>query len=156
MPVMWRRGARTWVLVWALAAGACSTQSASTADAKSDRPPAGSAQSTQSVPPGGYEGFLEVVSCDILSGWAWSPSQPANPLTIDLYDGDRLLTTVSADIFRQDLMDTGKGDGRHQFSQRTPVGIRDGQPHAIRALVKGTSFTLPRLEGAPVSIMCEP
>src|SRR6516165_3759224 len=75
MPVMWRRGARTWVLVWALAAGACSTQSASTADAKSDRPPAGSAQRTQSVPPSGYEGFLEVVSCDILSGWAWSPSQ---------------------------------------------------------------------------------
>jgi len=145
-----------WVLVLTIVAGACTGQAPPAGDSKPDRAPAESTPSTQSEPPGGYEGFLEVVSCDVLSGWVWTPSQPDSRPTVELYDGGRLLTTVSADQFRQDLLDAQKGDGRHQFKQTTPVGIRDGQPHSIRALVKGTSFTLPRLETVHPSMTCEP
>jgi hypothetical protein len=151
-----RHQAMMWVLLLSFVAGACSTQSAPGGDAKSDPSAAGSPAGTQAQPPGGYEGFLEVVNCDVLGGWAWAPSQPAGRLTIELYDGDRLLTTASADQFRQDLLDGRKGDGRYEFRQSTPLEIRDGRPHSIRALVKGTSFTLQRLEGAPLSITCQP
>lgn len=106
------------------------------------------------MPPGSYEGFLDTVSCDRLSGWAWTPSQPAKPLTIELYDGDRLLTTTSADGSRQDLLDAGKGNGRHGFVQATPLEIKDGRPHSMRAVVKGTSFVLPPSADAPASITC--
>src|SRR4029434_924195 len=111
---------------------------------------------TQSKPSAAYEGFLEMVACDSVSGWAWDASQPVAALTIDLYDGDRLVPTTSAELFRQDLWDAGKGNGRHQFIQATPSEVKNGQPHSIRATVKGTSFTLPRLEGVPSSITCKP
>lgn len=161
VPVMRWQVAMTWTLVLTLVAGGCSTQSPPAGDGNSDRsqPSAssvGSPPSTPSKPAGAYEGFLETVSCDSLSGWAWDMSQPESPLMIDLYDGDRLVATTSAELFRQDLLEARKGNGRHQFIQPTPSEIKNGQPHSLRALVKGTSFTLPRLEGAPSSIACEP
>ena len=156
MRVMWQQAAMIWGLLLTLVAGACSTQSPQAGDANADGSPAESTASRQSVPPGGYEGFLEMVTCDVLRGWAWAPSQPESPLTIVLYDGDRLLATASADVFRQDLLDARKGNGRHGFIQKTPLEIRDGQPHAIRARVQGTSFTLTRLAEAPLAITCEP
>lgn len=154
MPVMRRQAAMMWILVLTLGAGACSKQSPPAGDGNSDRSQPGSTTSAQSALPGGYEGFLETVSCDSVSGWVWAPSQPGSPLTIDLYDGDRLLATTSAELFRQDLLDARKGNGRHQFIQATPSEVKNGQPHSIRAIVKGTSFTLPRLDGAPSSITC--
>ena len=112
-------------------------------------------RSTQSAPPGAYEGFLDSVSCDRLRGWAWTPSQPASSLTIDLYDGDRLLATTNADHLREDLREVGKGDGRHGFEHPIPLAIKDGKPHSIRAVVKDTSFVLPSA-GAPSSVTCVP
>jgi len=155
---MWQQAAMSMMrgLLLTLIAGACSTQSPPAGDAKTDRSPVESTPSRQSEPPGGYEGFLEMVTCDVLSGWAWAPSQPETPLKIDLYDGDRLLATTSAELFRQDLLDGRKGNGRHQFIQKTPPAIRDGQLHSIRARVQGTSFTLPRLDDTPPSITCQP
>ena len=143
-----------WGLVSILVAGACSKELPSAGDEKPDRSQPGSRPSTQSVPPGSYEGFLDAVSCDGLGGWAWTPSQPGRPLTIDFYDGDRLLATTSADLLRQDLREVGKGDGRHGFVQAIPPEINDGKPHSIRAVVKGTSFALPSAAGVPSSVTC--
>jgi hypothetical protein len=105
-------------------------------------------------PFGGYEGYLEEMSCDRLRGWAWDPSQPNRPLSIELYDADRLLKTTVASQFRQDLLDARKGDGRHLFVETPPAAVRDGKPHAIRAVVQGTSFTLKPLAETPLSVTC--
>jgi hypothetical protein len=156
VPVMRWQAVMMWILVLTLAEGACSKQSPPAGDGNSDRSQQGSTPSAQSALPGGYEGFLEMVSCDVLSGWVWAPSQPDSPLTIELYDGDRLLATTSAQLLRQDLLEVRKGNGRHQFIQATPPEVKNGQPHSIRAIVKGTSFTLPQLEGVPSSITCKP
>jgi hypothetical protein len=106
------------------------------------------------VPAGSYEGFLDAVSCVGVGGWAWTSSQPERPLTIDLYDGARLLATTSADKLRLDLLDAGKGNGRHGFVQAIPLEIRDGKPHSIRAVVKDTSVVLPPWGGTPSSVTC--
>jgi len=143
-----------WILVSILVAGACSKEFPAAGDESPDRLQSGSRQSTQSVPPGSYEGFLDAVSCDGLGGWAWTPSQPGRPLTIDLYDGDRLLATTRADQLRQDLREVGKGNGRHGFVQAIPLEIKDGKPHSIRAVVKGASFALQSAAGVPSSITC--
>jgi len=115
---------------------------------------AGSTPNTQSKPSGGFEGFLEKASCDFISGWVWDTSQPGAALTIDLYDGDRRLATTVADRFRQDLVNARKGNGCHVFVEATPPEIKDGKPHSIRAVVKGTSFTLTPLADTPSSITC--
>jgi len=100
------------------------------------------------------EGFLETVSCDSISGWAWDAAQPGGAVRIDLYDGERRLATTVAERFRQDLLHARKGNGCHVFAEPTPREIKDGKPHSIRAVVKGTSFTLPPLATAPSSITC--
>ena len=84
----------------------------------------------------------------------WDTSQPGAALTIDLYDGDRRLATTVADRFRQDLVNARKGNGCHVFVEATPPEINDGKPHSIRAVVKGTSFTLTPLADTPSSITC--
>jgi len=94
------------------------------------------------------------MSCDQLRGWAWDSSQPNQPLSIELYDADRLLKTTVAGGFRQDLLDARKGNGRHLFIEASPPAIKDGKPHAIRAVVKGADFTLRPLAKAPSSITC--
>jgi hypothetical protein len=110
--------------------------------------------SVQSRPPGGYEGFLDKVSCDFISGWVWDTSQPGAALTVDLYEGDRRLATSVADRFRPDLWNARKGSGCHAFVEATPPEIKDGRPHSIRAVAKGTSFRLGPLPDTPSSITC--
>jgi hypothetical protein len=154
VPLKRRQAGLMWILVSILVAAACSKQSPPAGEEKVDRSQPGPAVSTQAEPPGGYEGFLETVSCDQLKGWAWTPSQPERPLTIDLYDGDRLLATARADQFRQDLADAKKGDGRHMFVQATPLEIKDGKPHSIHAVVKSAGFTLTPLADTRSSITC--
>jgi hypothetical protein len=150
-----RQAAMMWILASILVAVACSKESPA-GNEKSDPSQAGSRPSAQSVPPGSYEGFLDGVSCAGISGWAWTSSQPEMPLSINLYDGDRLLVTTSADRLRQDLLDAGKGNGRHAFLQAIPLEIRDGKPHSIRAVVKDTSVVLAPWGGTPSSVTCAP
>ena len=147
------------VLILTLVAGACSRQQSPSGDGASDRPQpavaqAGSTPSSSAQASAAHEGFLDQVSCQAISGWAWVPSEPDRPLTIELYDGDRLLKTTLADQYRKDLADARKGNGRHLFIEALPPEIKDGKPHSIRAVVKGTSYALRPLADAPSSITC--
>jgi hypothetical protein len=149
----------------AFAAG-CSEQSSKAAEGSADRAPAAAAQpsspagspATQPGSPhaGGYEGFIDEVSCQIVRGWAWDPSRPDAALTIELYDGDRLLKSVVADQLRPDLLDGGKGNGRHVFREAAPIELRDGKPHTLRAVIKGTSYELKPSAGTSASVTCAP
>lgn len=100
------------------------------------------------------EGFFELVACDFLSGWAWDPSRADTPLTVELYDGPRLLVTLLADQFRQDLLDARKGNGRHAFTIATPRDITDGKPHEISARADRGTIALTHLAHAPHSLTC--
>ena len=55
------------------------------------------------------------------TGWAWDPSRPATPITLQLVNGDQILSTVLADKRRIDLVQKGKGDGQHAF-KRVHIG----------------------------------
>jgi hypothetical protein len=145
-------------------AAACSEQSSKAAEGAADRAPAAAAPAPAQpgAPPaasaqaGGYEGFIDEVTCQLVRGWAWDSSRPNEPLTIELYDGDRLLKTVVADQLRPDLVDGGKGNGRHVFREATPLELKDGKMHTVRAVVKGANYELKPSAGMSAVVTCAP
>lgn len=91
-------------------------------------------------------GTLDVVNQNFIEGWVWNRDQPNETVKVDLFDGTTLLGTVPADIFRKDLLKNGIGDGKHSFKYPTPVTLKDGKPHTIRAVISGAKT---ELRGSP-------
>lgn len=138
-----------------LAVAGCSEQTSKASEPQAGAG-AGSAASAggAATTGGGYEGFIDEVSCQVVRGWAWNPAQPDAALTIELYDGDRLLKTIVADQFRPDLRDGGKGNGRHVFHEQAPAELRDGKQHAIRAVIKDAGIALKPSAGVSATVTC--
>lgn len=88
--------------------------------------------------PATYEGYHDITNCIGVMGWALDMSRPEEPIKVDIYDGDKLLATVSADQFRQDLLDHKKGNGKHSFIYPFPSQLKDGKPHVLRMKFAGT------------------
>lgn len=148
------RSISTFVLAVALGlfAAGCSEQAPKAADA----PPASAPASPPASQAGGYEGFLDEVSCEVVRGWAWDPSRPDAPVTVELYDGNRLLMTIAADQLRPDLVDLGKGNGKHMFREAAPKEFKDGKPHSVRLVIKGTTHELKPSAGTSATVTCAP
>lgn len=98
-----------------------------------------------------YEGFHEATDCDSIKGWSWNVRHPNESIRIALYDGDTLIATVSANLFRKDLLDAGKGNGAHAFAFSIPPVLKDGRPHEIRAKIADTEIWL---TGTPKAFRC--
>lgn len=88
------------------------------------------------------EGVHDITNCNGIIGWAWDRNHPDNPVKVDIFVGERLLATVTAGDFRQDLLDAGIGDGRHNFMYPVPPQLKDGKPHVIRMKFAGTNVEL--------------
>lgn len=89
-----------------------------------------------------YEGFHDITNCGAILGWVRNLKQPETPVKVDLYDGDALLTTVTADQPRADLAKAGKGSGNFGFMYPVPQQLKDGKPHTIRMTISGTQLHL--------------
>jgi hypothetical protein len=87
-------------------------------------------------------GSLDGADAEGISGWAWDKAAPNEPITVDLFDGDKLLATVRADQPRADLAAAGKGNGRHGFLYPMPAALKDGKVHTIRAVTHRTGIEL--------------
>ena len=99
-----------------------------------------------------YEGRLEHVGCDVISGWAWNASDPSGQSRIRISnDGEPLVTLVAARP-RPDLKAAGKGDGAHAFVSNLPAALKDGRPHSIAAKANDSEFELPN---SPQHITCK-
>ena len=119
----------------------------------------GTAQDLSSTPrtiqctgaPPVYAGVHEVANCNVISGWAWDQNDPNSPINVAIYADNLLIATVLAIQFRQDLVDSGIGNGFHAFSFNVPASLKNGQPHSIRVRFSGTSSNL---SSTPRSITC--
>lgn len=96
------------------------------------------------------EGELEKASCEEVVGWAWDAHAPDAALRLDIIVDAVRLDTVTADLLRQDLADTGKGNGAHAFVFVPPATLRDGQTHSIAVAMAGTGIRL----GGAKDIVC--
>jgi hypothetical protein len=103
--------------------------------------------------PPDYGGFHDVADCEKVYGWAWDKNQPDATLNVEIYDGNTLIATVPADIFREDLSSAGIGDGEHGFAYQLPPSLKDGRSHSIRVKIAGSNFDL---KNTPKSLTCKP
>jgi hypothetical protein len=99
-----------------------------------------SAAATSALAP--YAGFLEAAHNAAIIGWAFDRNRPDEPVSVTILDGDKVLTSVQADVFRKDLLDGKIGTGKHGFAVPMPASLKDGKPHEIHAVVSGTNVEL--------------
>jgi hypothetical protein len=104
----------------------------------------------QNVQPA-FDGLFEKLDCGTISGWAWDRNQPNIPVKVDVYVDGKAVATITANQFRQDLLNTGFGNGSHGFTYSTPADLRDGKPHAISVRHWGTTTDL-RNSPRPITI----
>jgi hypothetical protein len=92
------------------------------------------------------EGELENANCASVKGWAWDDAQPNAHIKVDIYNGSSKVRTITAKIFRQDLLDEGKGSGEHGFVYNFGAELRNGKSHKISVKFNGTTT---QLTGSP-------
>jgi hypothetical protein len=95
-----------------------------------------------------YQGYQDYTNCTAVGGWAWDANQPNTPINVTIYDGGTALATITANQYRQDLVNAGIGNGYHGFTYNfsTLTGT-----HSIKVMPASSSFTL---VGGPASITC--
>lgn len=60
-------------------------------------------------------GSLDIVDRTTIAGWAWQPEAPDLGIDVHIYVNGLLVAVARSDIFREDLLIAGKGNGRHGF-----------------------------------------
>jgi hypothetical protein len=97
-----------------------------------------------------FEGSFDILEVVSLDGWAWDAARPNVAIKVEIYDGVRLLATVTAEGFRADLKSAGKGNGKHAFDYLLPLTLRDGRSHTISVRYADTRSQLP---GSPRTLL---
>jgi hypothetical protein len=59
---------------------------------------------------------VDVVTADMISGWACNTINPKEPCLVQIKDGDKVLATTKAATLREDLVAAGVGNGCHGFT----------------------------------------
>lgn len=98
-----------------------------------------------------YEGYQDSLDCSTTFGWAWDRNNPNGAIAVDIYDGATFLGSASANQFRQDLLNAGKGNGYHGFTFSLPSSIRNGASHSVSVKYGGTTTLLGT---SPKSVTC--
>lgn len=84
-----------------------------------------------------------VDACDAISlrGWVIDDNSP-DSVEVDIFVDNELITQVTANIFRQDLLDAGIGDGKCGFNGVIPDYLFDNLEHQIDIKEKLTGWSL--------------
>jgi hypothetical protein len=104
-------------------------------------PPLAKASESVAAKPA-YEGNFEQATERALVGWAWDPSRPDAPITIDVFDGTNKVASAPADQFRADLRAAEKGNGKHGFLLPFPPQLQDGKEHTLSIRPAGSDAAL--------------
>lgn len=73
---------------------------------------------------------LEGVFDGVLRGWALNENG-GEPLDLSLLADGQFVGRCAADRFRSDLVQLGRGDGKHGFEYILPIELHDGAKHAF-------------------------
>ena len=93
-------------------------------------------------------GFIDVVSCNEIAGWAWDPKTPDQPIDVEFYamdeDGsERLLGRVTASRPRQDLVAALGDNGEHGYAFPSSNLVHDNRPIRLKARAINSVADLP-------------
>src|SRR5437870_504283 len=72
-----------------------------------------------------YQGRHDGAGCNTIQGWAWDANNPSSTVNVDIYDGNTLIATAPANMYREDLLNA-LGSPNHGFSFYTPTSLKNG------------------------------
>ena len=84
-----------------------------------------------------------------VEGWAMNTETPTEPVTVEIFDGEHLLGSAVAFMFRPDLLAAGIGTGNHYFKFTLPEIVFDGHVHVVFAPAAGSTENL---SNSPISV----
>jgi hypothetical protein len=92
------------------------------------------------------EGFVDGCVAGEIRGWALAPGEPGRRVHVVALCEGRVVAEALADLSRLDLLQDGRGDGRHGFRLRLPPELLDGTARTVRveAVVAGARERLLR------------
>ncbi|QWR78266.1 radical SAM protein [Candidatus Magnetomonas plexicatena] len=98
-----------------------------------------------------FDGCIEGFDKTGFSGWAYNKKSPDTPVNIEIYDETTQtnIATISADIYRKDLEESGIGNGCHAFHFYFPEYMADNKTHTISVKINNTDYFL---KNSPFSI----
>jgi hypothetical protein len=111
----------------------------------------GSPKSVTCALPASYGGGFDFLSCATIKGWAWNKNYPDQALTVEIMEGNTVITTVLANKYREDIKTKGFGTGIYGFEISLPASLKDGAAHILSVRVKGTTYIVP---GSPRTVTC--
>jgi len=62
-----------------------------------------------------YEGFVDFASQTEIRGWVFDNSTPDAPVKVEILVDGTVIASNLANVFRGDLLELGKGNGKHGF-----------------------------------------
>jgi subtilisin family serine protease len=98
-----------------------------------------------------YEGFVDFASCDSITGWAADRARLNTSITVGIYDGSTLVTSVLANNLRSDVGSYLGDNGLHGFAIPTPSRFKDGGTHTLRVRFESSTADL---FGSPQTLAC--
>jgi hypothetical protein len=99
------------------------------------------------------EGYVDILNCSTISGWAADKSKLNTPISVSFYKDGVKFKSVVADKYRSDVGAYLSDNGQHGFSIKTPLALKDGKRHRI-AVKYGSSGI--HLKYSPQYITCNP
>lgn len=96
--------------------------------------------------PGDIQGQVDLIDGERVAGWAYDAASPGRRLLVQVSSGSMVEVTV-ANIERQDLIDAGKGDGRHGFEVRFNTTSNLSDVVHIKVVATGLDLT-----GSPAQV----
>lgn len=83
-----------------------------------------------------YIGTLDEIDGLIVRGWAYNKNNPEERVEVVVLVDSKPVAEVVADQYREDLKQSGIGDGKHAFSIKLPHEIGDGKKHKFVIVTK--------------------
>jgi len=98
-----------------------------------------------------YVGYVDAANCNQIAGWAADRNRLNTSITVGIYDGSTLITTVTASGSRPDVGAFLGDNGLHGFSITTPAALQTGTAQTLHIKFE-TSAT--ELTGSPAQLTC--
>ncbi len=98
---------------------------------------------------GGYDGCVDKVTRERITGWAWDPSNAETPAALQILDNGVPIARVLANLHRADLEKAGIGNGRHGFDIIFPGALSPLARHVVQ--IRGERDGI-ELAGSPIVI----
>jgi MoaA/NifB/PqqE/SkfB family radical SAM enzyme len=90
-----------------------------------------------------YEGYVDRLEEKTLFGWCYKKDEPNKSIQLDIYINDRLIKSITASEFREDLLKAGIGNGKYSFKYNVANYIDQyDQNYIINVKVSGTDIDL--------------